>query len=561
MNQAKKVTHGAAHGARVLRWRVQNWKRGRGDAPEYVLFLLEGALPELGPPRDKWWQQLLPGDDESLRKLAARFDQVAGDPRVAGVVLHLRPLTMPLAQLQTLRGMIERLRAAGKRVVVWSHGYDTAAYYLACAADELLVQPGGIVAPVGLNREMLFLKETLAEAGIEMDAVQISPFKSGPDMFTRSQSTEQTRAMANWLIEDAFDDLLRGIAAGRGISLEAARALVDAAPYTDLQALEAGVVDGVLNEEALPAHLARGHRAATLKPWPSAHKTLLLPRPSPKGRAVALLRIEGMIVPGQSRRPPFKAPLPLPIFTEEQSGDLSVVQQVRAVLDNDEVAAVVLYVDSPGGSAAASEAMASALEQLAAKKPLVVAMGAVAASGGYYVATPAQWIVAQPGTITGSIGVYTLKPVVRGLLDKLQVGREQVARGEHATIWDPEAPFTEAERHKMWENIVRTYELFLERVARGRGMTTEAVDAIAGGRVWTGQQAHERGLVDELGSLDDALRKARQLAALPHDAPLLAATGPKSPLPPLALDPKAALAALRYSPADPLCLSPLWVRG
>lgn len=190
------------------------------------------------------------------------------------------------------------------------------------------------------------------------------------------------------------------------------------------------------------------------------------------------------------------------------------------MLADKRAAAVVVYVDSGGGSATASEAMAAALGKITAKKPLVVAMGSVAASGGYYVATPARWIVAQPGTITGSIGVLNGKLVNAGLLAKLLFNRETISRGKHATLLSAERPFSEEEREALWRQIKRTYNVFLDRVAACRKMTREAVDAVGGGRVWTGRQALERGLVDELGGLEQALAKARQLGNLDGRAPV-----------------------------------------
>jgi protease-4 len=520
----------------MLLHRLRNRRRKRGDAPDYVLFLIEGNLPELAAPRTKWWQQLLPREGENLRDLARAFERISNDPRVSGVVLHLRPVTLPLSRLETLRDQLQRLRDSGKRVVIWSHGYDMATYYLASVADDILLQPGGMVAPVGLNHEMVFLKETLDEVGIEMDAVQISPYKSAPEIFTRMEPTEEARNMLTWLVEDAFESLVEGIARGRGWEQDRVRSLIDDALYTDLQAREADLVDGLLNEEELPGHLAVNGGAAKILPWSTAKKQLLARPPQRPTPYIALLRIEGIIVPGKSRRPPFQPPLPLPFVGDEQAGDLTVVQEARRVLEDDNVAAVVLFVDSQGGSSTASEAMASALAQVARKKPLVAVMGSVAASGGYYVATPAQWIIAQPGTLTGSIGVFTMKPVVAGLLDKLRVGRARISRGEHATLFDAERPFDEEERQKMWESINRIYDLFVERVAASRKMTRDEVEPIAGGRVWTGRQALERGLVDELGGLDRAFAKARNLAGLPDDAPVRGVIGSRELLPPKPLD-------------------------
>ena len=263
--------------------------------------------------------------------------------------------------------------------------------------------------------------------------------------------------------------------------------------------MEAGAVDGLISEEDLPEHLGSKDKPARLATWEAAKLKLLRPPPAPGGRYVALIRIEGTIVDGRSRQPPFKSPLPAPIFFNPRAGDLSVVQQARRVLADARAAAVVLYVDSPGGSAAASEAMAAALQKLAAKKPLVAVMGPVAASGGYYVSTPAQWIVARPGSVTGSIGVLSGKMVLSGLLDKLLVGRESISRGQRSDLQASERPFNDDERKIMFDSIQRAYDVFLDRVAGSRSKSRDDADGVGGGRVWTGSQALENGLVGRAG--------------------------------------------------------------
>ena len=233
-------------------------------------------------------------------------------------------------------------------------------------------------------------------------------------------------------------------------------------------------------------------------------------------------------------------PTPVPLVADPRAGDLTVVRDARTVLGDDRAAAVVVYIDSGGGSATASEAMAAALAKVAERKPVVAAMGSFAASGGYYVATPATWIVAQPDTLTGSIGVLTGKLVGAGLLDRLHVKREHLHRGRNVDLFGSEEPFTDEQRQAVWANIQRVYDVFLDRVAESRGMSRDAVDAIGGGRVWTGRQAHERGLVDELGGLEVALAKARELAGLSPRAPVHEVVSGKTPLAPVP-DPTAAL--------------------
>ena len=552
---------------RKLLWLLGNLRRRLGKPPDYVVFVLEGPYPELPEPRSGFLRRRLFPTRPSLRELSEQLRAVAADPRVRGVVLHLRPLNMPPAQLQTLRDLIGELRSAGKRVVAWSHSYENNSYYVACTADEVLIQPGGFALPLGMHLGFVFLADALKRIGLKAEFIQISPYKSAGDQLSRDSMSDEMREMIGWLMDDVYAGFTRAIAEGRGLDDDGDRALVDNAPYDDLKAVEAGVVDATVSEEDLPSHLASPERPARLAQFEAAHRRLLRRPPDPPGRYVALLRIEGDIVDGRSEGPPSNVPAPLRMFLRQRAGDLSVVQDARRVLRDRRAAAVVVYVDSRGGSSTASEAMAAALQKVAHKKPLVVAMGAVAGSGGYYVATPAHWIVAQPGTLTGSIGVLTGKIANVGLMDRLLMHRETVTRGRRAGIYSGDRPFSQQEREIVWDSISRVYDLFLERVARARKMTAEAVDEVGGGRVWTGRQAEERGLVDELGGLDVALTKARELAGLHPRARVREVPPSKGPLQPPVPQPLAlfdyALEGLRmFNRGTPLYLCPLlWDEG
>ena len=444
-----------------------------------------------------------------------------------GVVLHLRPMELSAARVDSLRDLVAALRGAGKKVVCWAPGYTTSTYQVACAADEILLQRGGMVDSLGVAREYVFLADALERAGVQADLLQITPYKTAGDALTKRDFTPEAREMAEWLAESSFSQLLSAVMVGRGLSSEQARALIDESPYTDAQARSAGLVDDLVSEEELPGRLD-----GRLLAWSQAGRRLPRARPARPGPVVGLIRIEGTIVDGRSRRAPFKPPFRLPLLFEDQCGDLTVVQQARALAASRRVGAVVLWVESGGGSSTASEAMASALAALAGRKPLVAAMGSVAASGGYYVATPAATVFAQPGTLTGSIGVLAGKVVVGALLDKLLVHREVVQRGEHASMSAADRPYSEQERRKLMEAIQRSYQIFLERVAASRGRDTAQLEPVAGGRVWTGQQAQERGLIDELGGLGRALAEARARAGLRADAPVREASTGKRELPP-----------------------------
>lgn len=500
------------YGVKELWRRLGNLRRRLARAPEYVLFLLEGAYPDLPSAGGSRWRRWVGGPALSLEELGRRLEQVGGDRRVRGVVFQLRNLRLSAAQVEGLRDQFRRLRQAGKRVVVWATDYETAEYWLACAADEILLQPGGTVGPLGLRQEYLFLADALKTLGLQGDFVQISPYKTASDKFTRTELSEEARAMAEWLADSRFRELLAAVQEGRGLDEAGAQALVDGSPLTDQEAHRRRAVDGLLSAEELPEHLGREGKPAALVPWEAAARRLIRPPLPRAGRYVARIRIEGTIVDGWSRRPP--ARLPLPLVGDPQTGDLSIVQQARRVAEDRRAVALIVHVDSGGGSATASEAMAAALAQVAARKPVVAVMGDVAASGGYYVTTPAHWVVAQPGTLTGSIGVLAGKFVDQGFTQRLRTHRQVVSRGQHVNLYYPDRPFDEDEKGWVWAMVQRTYELFCQRVAAARKLTVEAVDRVGGGRVWTGRQALGHQLVDQMGGTREAVAKALELAGV-----------------------------------------------
>ncbi|HXI95719.1 MAG TPA: signal peptide peptidase SppA [Candidatus Acidoferrum sp.] len=513
-------------------WLISSIRRSIGAPPSFVVFILESDLPALPDPPRQLWQRFTSRPRLSVRELGERFDAIARDPRIKGVVLHLRPVGMPMATLQDLRELVGTLRKSGKRVIAWAPFYTTGTYYLACACDEVLLMPAGAVQPLGVARSGMFLRDGLARFGIEADFVQISPYKSAADVLTKSKMSDELREQVTWLLDSQHKELVSAVAEGRLRDEKGAQELIDGSPYGDDTALESRVVDALVPEEALGERLAAGAPAA-IGTWERARAKMRSPAPSlGRGKYVAVLRIEGTIVDGRSGGLPVKPPVEIPLVGDDRAGDLTVVQAARqAALDN-RAAAVVLYVNSRGGSATASEAMRQALMGIAARKPVVVAMGPVAGSGGYWVSTPGSWIVARPSTLTGSIGVLTGKIVTGGMWSKLLFDRETISFGRHATIENDEKPYTDEEKKIVKGQIDRIYKLFLDVVAKARKMTPEEVHPIAEGRVWTGRQALERKLVDELGGLDAAVRKARSLAGLPETAQVREVRPPKQAIPP-----------------------------
>lgn len=525
----------------TLSTRLRNRLRRRYRDIDYVQINLPPALPELPEARGWLRQQIQGRPPMSLWELDRFFQRIAADPHPRGVILRLSEPAMSLASLQTLTGMIARLRAAGKRVVCYAQGYSTGAYFIASACDDILLQPGGDLHLLGLRQQALFLKDALDLVGVSLDVVAISPYKGAFDQFSRADASPEGREQLEWLIESRYQQVVAGIAAGRKLTPDAVRQMIDDAPHLGDDARTAGWIDGLMQEEDLPAHLGIRH-IVTLKD--ADRRLILLPRREGR-RSIAILPVRGLMIPGESGEPPGGIDLPIPFIGGSRAGDQTVVRHARRLLKDDSCAAVILYLDSQGGAAIAAEAMTAALDKLAAKRPVIAYMHSVAASGGYYVTTAARWVVAQPGTITGSIGVVTAKPVTGGLRDRLHVRTLDLTRGANADLYGDSAPFSAAQRAKVRASIESIYGMFVGRVARARGLTPEAVDAVGGGRVWTGAQALDHKLVDELGGIEAALAKARQLASLPDDAPIHLILGKGKPQPPIPTSaPAAAVASL-----------------
>ncbi|MEO8745900.1 MAG: signal peptide peptidase SppA [Candidatus Dormiibacterota bacterium] len=521
---------------RYLWWLIGSVRHSFGKPPDFIIFVLEDSLPALPDPPRPLWQRFTSRPRLSVRELGERFDAIARDPRIKGVVLHLRPTGMSMATLQDLRELVGTLRKAGKRVVAWAPFYTTGSYYLACACDQVLLMPLGMVQPLGFASTGMFLKDGLARFGIEADFVQVSPYKSAADLLTKSKMSEEVRRQITWLLESHHDELLHAIAEGRLLDLKGAQGVVDNSPYGGETAVTNHAVDAAVSEEGLGIHLGQDGATVSIGTWERARARLPIAAPSlGRGRYVAILRIEGTIVDGRSGRLPVKPPIDVPLVGDERAGDLTVVQAARQVAGDKRAAAVVLYVNSRGGSATASEAMRQALDVIASRKPIVVAMGPVAGSGGYWVSTPGQWIVARPSTLTGSIGVLTGKVVTSGLFSKLMVNRETIAFGQHVSLESDARLYSEEERSIVKGEIDRIYRSFLDLVGKARKLPADEVEPIAGGRVWTGRQALERKLVDELGGLNAAIAKARSLAGLHERTPAREARPPKRIIPPQTL--------------------------
>ena len=441
--------------------------------------------------------------DESMLWLLTRLRRVERDSRVRAVVVVPAGLRGSWATADELRQAIARLRAAGKRVFAYSGGLTNKDYYVASAAERIFLDPEGGIRLTGLSSEGFFFREALDRLGVRAELVRIGDFKSAPETYTRTEPTEIARKMRQGLIDDQFDRLLAGIAHGRALQPAQVQTLVEQGPFTAQRALSAKLVDAVATGEQTEQQI----RQILGEALPLT--TLSAPLEHPQSYApvgVAIVHMHGDLTGGQSREVPWVG--------LRSVGAETIVEALEAAGNNPQVRAIVLRINSPGGSATAAEVIARQVVEVGKRKPIICSLGDVAASGGYYVAAPCALIFATPSTITGSIGIFGGKVDASGLMDWVRVRRVTYQRGSHADQESNFRPYSDAERENLREQLQQGYERFLDTVARGRHMSTKEVDERGQGRVFTGQQALAQRLVDRLGGLGDAIAEARRRAGL-----------------------------------------------
>jgi len=462
-----------------------------------------------------------------LREAVAAIHRAAKDDRVAALIARVQPAAASPGPIQELR---EAIVAFGdvKPSLAWAETYPgTMSYYLASAFREVWMQPSGTVGLVGFATNALFLHDALEKAGVQAQFVARGEYKSAANMFTKESYTDAHREADGRLVESLHDQVLAAVAASRHVDVAELDALADRAPLLREDAVTGRLVDRIGFRDEAYARIAELAGAPDVSPDdPEAPARLYLSRyaraaaapgmPSLPGRkakpTIAVVTLAGPIVSGRGGR------TLSPLGTSSAGGD-TIAAALREAGADDDVSAVVLRVDSPGGAVTGSETIWREVVRLrAAGKPVVASMGAVAASGGYYVSMAADAIVANAGTLTGSIGVVTGKLVARELKDRLGIGWDSVRTNANADAWSTNAPFTDEQQAHVEAEADLFYTDFVQRVADGRGMTVEEVDAVARGRVWTGADALARGLVDELGGLRTAVARAKVLAGFDADA-------------------------------------------
>ncbi|MCK0173670.1 signal peptide peptidase SppA [Mycolicibacterium sp. F2034L] len=468
----------------------------------------------------------------TLRQAVAAIHRAAEDDRVAGLISRVQITAAPPGPVQELREAVAAFSAV-KPSLAWAETYPgTLSYYLASAFREVWMQPSGTVGLIGFATSAMFLRDALDKAGIEAQFVARGEYKSAANLFTQDRYTEPHREADSRLIESLHQQVLAAVAESRKLDSAAIDALADKAPLLRDAAIDGGLLDRVGFRDEAYTRIAELVGAKDISPErggadsSDAPPRLFLSRyargtgarpsgPNPLRKTkptIAVVTLHGSIVSGRGG-PGFP-----PLGNSSAGGD-TIAAALREAAADGAVSAIVLRVDSPGGSVTGSETIwREVVRTREGGTPVIASMGAVAASGGYYVSMGADAIVANPGTITGSIGVVTGKLVARELKGRLGVGSDSVRTNANADAWSPNAPFTDEQRAHVEAEADLFYADFVERVAAGRGLTVEEVEAVARGRVWTGADAKERGLVDELGGLRTAITRAKVAAGLDADA-------------------------------------------
>jgi len=453
------------------------------------------------------------GEELTTRDVVDALDRAAKDDRVVGLVARVGAAPMGLAQIQEIRDAVRRFRAAGKPAVAWGEtfgefGAGNGAYYLASAFDTIYLQPSGDVGLTGLMYESPFVRSMLDKLDVVPRMDHRYEYKNAMNMYTEKKFTDPHREAMKVLMDSQFGQIVQGIAEGRKLAADKVRATFDAGPYLGQQAVDAKLVDGLLYRDQVYDKVKKeaGEGAKLLYLDKYLERA---GRPHAKGAKIALIYGVGAVQRGGGGFSP---------LTGSAMGSDTVSQALRAAREDDDVKAIVFRVDSPGGSYVASDTIWRETQLCrAAGKPVIVTMGNLAGSGGYFVAMGADKIVAQPGTITASIGVLGGKLLTRGFWDRLGITWDEVHTSANGTMFTGTSDYTPQEWDKFQQWLDRVYVDFTSKVAQGRNLPKEKVLQIAKGRIWTGEDAKGLGLIDALGGFDVALGLAKEAAKIPKD--------------------------------------------
>jgi protease-4 len=485
-------------------------------AASVLVFDVPASLEEAEPLYGPFSLSTLRPGRLQVHDVVRAIRRAATDDRVEGLVLHIETIEWGWARVGEVRDAVLAFRATGKPVFASLAGGGEREYLLASAAGTVCAPPSARLQLDGLALTATFMRGAFDKVGIVPNFAQVGTFKSGAEPLTRTSLSAPGREALEALLDDQYALLVDSLAGARGLAADSMRALLDGGPFTAAEAHARGLVDTLLYDADVDSLASRiGERrlpSLALSRYVDRTETTRI------GPHVALVVASGTIAPGKSREDPFEGRV---------LGSETLIQALREVRARKAVKAVILRIDSPGGSAQASDDVWREITRLREVKPVVVSMGDVAASGGYYMAVAGDWILAGPATITGSIGIYGGKLNVAGLYRKLGLGVETIERGARAGMMSGFRDFTPGERAVFERHLREFYDGFLERVGRNRGLTSAEVDSVAQGREWSGLAAYDLGLVDALGGLDEAFAAARERAGIGPDEDVVVEVFPR----------------------------------
>jgi protease-4 len=483
------LRHNKGAGGEKLSWSASD---------EYLDVHLNGEIPEQPPTS---LPTLFERHPTSLRTIVQSLERAGNDPKVKAVVVRIDSLPVGWGRVDELRDAIARFRRSGKPAYAYMESCGNKEYYLAAACSKIFVVPTAMLDVTGLEAEVMFFRGTLDKLGVEAQFEGIGKYKNAPNQFTQSGFTEPHREQMEALVGSFYGEYVGAIAKARGKTVEQVRHMLDSGPYVATEARRLGLVDDLVYQDELSDKVGHAARITPGRYVRSSWRDTFRSRPK-----IAVVYVVGEITSGESQRGSFGG--------EGTAGSDTVAAAIRDAREDDDVKAIILRVDSPGGSGIASDVMWREVKLAKQEKPVIASMGDVAASGGYYVSMGSVAIVAQPNTITGSIGVFSGKFSMRGLYDKVGVTEEIVTRGKNADLFTSYRPWTADERAKVRGLAEAFYNEFVTKAAQGRGRTFEQVHAVAQGRVWTGRDALAVGLVDRIGGLRDAIEIAKEKAKI-----------------------------------------------
>jgi protease IV len=475
---------------------------------------LEGDLPEQ-PPVEFPLSFLQEQQPPTVRDVWQLLRNAAVDSRIKALVLEPRGLDVGWAKLQELHDDVLTFKKSGKPVFAYLRGATARDYYIASAADRILMASEDELDLKGLRAQLMFVKGTLDKLGVEMEFEHAGKYKDAPDMFTRTSPTPETLEVINQILDQYYGNLIDTIAQGRKKQPDQIRALIDDGPFVGKPAVEGGLIDGLAFEDEMYGQLKERLHADIHKIGEQDYLRASVPGVEGNTK-IAYIVGDGEITRGGTHEGP----------TDNGITATAMVKVLNQVQNDSSIKGVIFRIDSPGGDGFASDEILHAAKQLSAKKPMIISMSDLAASGGYFIAMTGDEIVAYPNTLTGSIGVFFGKPDLHGLLAKIGVTETTLTRGRFADIDSAARPLTDAERAKLRHEIDVFYRGFVERVAAGRRRPYDQVEPLAQGRVWVGAQAKTNGLIDDLGGLDRAVELIKQKAKIPETEKVTLVTFP-----------------------------------